>query len=259
MATSYGTSSLNKPSTIEEVIIYIKKRLGAPVVQINVADEQIEDRIMDALNFISEYNEDFTEKTYIPHLLTQDNIDSNSVPTANNVFEVTRVLSPTNIDKNIMTDITYAMRHNLNFNEFMRSAYVGQMTEYNLMMMKMQEITDTFIGVKSLRFNRYTGVINWNGKMNDFFKVGDYFVYECYVIIDPEEFGAILGDRKFLALATAYVKKSWGEILTKFSDVKMLGGVTLNASGILQQGNADVEKAEQDIISSSVPAMDYYG
>lgn len=260
MANNYGTlSNINTPSTVDDTVSYIRKRLGEPVVQVNVADEQIYDRILDAFQFFRDYNEDGLEKTYVSHIMTDDDVSNGWIPVSNNVFEITRVLPPTNIDKNIMTDITYNMRHSINFNEFMMSAYTGAFEEYSLMQMKIQEINDMFIGAKSIDYNRYVGKLYWRGKMQDNFKAGDHFVYECYAIVDPEIYGSIFGDRRFLALATAYVHRQWGQILTKFVDVPLLGGMKLDARSILQDGNAAVEKAEQDIITSSKPPMDFIG
>jgi len=260
MSTQFGTlSNIVFPDSTAEVVEYIKRRLGAPAIQINVSDEQIYERIGDALKFMVDYNEDFTEKGYVSQVLTQENLDNQWIPVANNVFEVTRVLPVTNIDKNIMTDITYNMRHSINFSEFMRSAYTGFISEYNLMQMKIQEINDLFMGNKSIQFNRYQDKLYWHGQWHDQFEVGDYMVYECFVIVDPGAYGRILGDRRFLSLATAYTKALWGEILTKFVEVPLFGGIKMNGNAILQQGNADIEKAEQDIISSSMPAMDFLG
>jgi hypothetical protein len=260
MSTSYGTSSsIFLPDSANNVISYIRERLGEPVVQVNVTDQQILSRISDALQFFRDYNEDGIEKTYISHMITQEDVDNQWVPTANNVYEIVRVLSPTNIDKNIMTDITYNMRHSINFNEFMMSAYTGAFTEYSLMQMKIQEINDMFMGAKSIRYNRFQNELHWQGLMRDQFSIGDYFVYEAYVIMDPEVYGRMLGDRRFLNLATAYVKRQWGEILTKFMDIPLFGGIKLNGNAILQQGNTEVEKAEQDIITSAQPALDFLG
>jgi hypothetical protein len=260
MSQSYGTlTDVVLPDTTIDTINYIKRRLGEPAIQVNVCDEAILDRIGDALQFYRDYNEDGVEKTYISHQVTQEDIDNQYFTVANNVFEVTRVLPPTNIDKNIMTDITYNMRHSINFNEFMMSAYTGAFEEYSLMMMKIQEINDMFVGAKTTDFNRFTHRLYWRQKLQDQFSVGDYFVYEAYVIVDPAIYGGVFTDRRFLSLATAYVKKEWGDILSKFADVPLLGGVKLNADKISLQADKEIEKAEQDIITSSKPAMDFIG
>jgi len=260
MSTQFGTASnIYFPDSTSEVVAYIKRRLGAPVIEINVADEQIYDRIGDALKFMVDYNEDFIEKGYVSHIVTDDDMVNKWFPVANTVFEVIRVLPVTNIDKNIMTDITYNMRHSINFSEFMRSAYTGFISEYQLMQMKIQEIGDLFMGNKSIQFNRYQDKLYWKGNIEDQFQVGDYIVYECYSIVDPGVYGRIFGDRRFLSLATAYTKALWGEILTKFVDVPLFGGIKMNGNAILQQGNADIQKAEQDIVDSGWKAMDFVG
>ncbi len=260
MSQPYGTlTGVELPDTVTNTVDYIKRRLGEPDVQVNVCDEAILDRIGDALQFYRDYNEDGLEKTYVAHVVTQEDLDNQFFTVANNIFEVVRVLPPTNVDKNIMTDITYNMRHSINFNEFMMSAYTGAFEEYSLMQMKIQEINDMFIGIKTTDFNRFTHRLYWRGKLQDQFLVGDYFVYEAYVIVDPALFGGILGDRRFLNLATAYVKKQWGGILNKFADIPLLGGIKLNASAISQEAKDEIKEAEEDIITSSRPAMDFIG
>lgn len=260
MSQPYGTSTnILLPDTSNNVITYIRERLGEPVIQVNVTDAQILSRIGDALQFFRDYNEDGMIKDYVAHKITQEDIDNQWVPTANNVCEVIRVLAPTNIDKNIMTDITYNMRHSINFNEFMMSAYTGAFEEYSLMQMKIQEINDMFMGAKSIRFNRFTNQLHWQGKMQDQFEVGDYFVYEAYVVTDPEVYGEIFTDRRFLNLATAYVQYTWGNILMKFVDVPLFGGIKLNGSFILQEAKEEIKKAEDDIRTSCMPALDYVG
>ena len=260
MSTSYGTlSNILLPSTANNVVDYIKRRLGEPAIQVNVSLEQIYDRIGDALQFYRDYNEDGIVKTYISHLITDVDIANQWVPVANNVFEVVRVLAPTNIDKNIMTDITYNMRHSINFSEFMMSAYMGTFSEYSLMQMKIQEINDMFMGAKSITFNRYINQLHWNGLFKDQFSVDDFFVYEAFVVVDTEIYGSIFGDRRFLNLATAYTKKQWAEILNKFENIPLFGGLKLNANRIYDESTREIEKAEQDIITSAQPAMDFLG
>lgn len=256
----YGTSTvLTLPDTANTVVTYIRKRLGEPAIQVNMSDDQIYDRITDALQFFRDYNEDGTDKQFIAYPLTQEDLDNGWVPVANNVIEVVRVLAPTNIDKNILTDITYNMRHAINFSEFMMSSYRGYISEYNLMQMKIQEINDLFMGAKTINFNRFKNKLLWQGKMHDNFSVGDYFVYEAYILTDPEEFGGIFSDRRFLNLAYSYTKKSWGEILNKFQDIPLFGGIKLNAAKIYDEAVKDIEKYEQDIITSGTPARDFVG
>lgn len=263
MAIGYNgfssNSAIQLPNSYSDVLSYIKKRLGEPVIKVNLSDEQIYDRIGDALQFFKEWNEDGTEKQYVTHYITEDDVNSRTVPVANNVVDVIRVFHPLNIDKNIMTDITYNIRHQLNFSEFMTSTYSGSFTEYNLLQMKIQEITDMFQPEKGIRFNRYTSVLHWDEDFQRVYDSGDFLVYEAYVLIDPEVYNNVLTDRKFLGLATAYTKRLWGEVLTLFTDTPLLGGLKLNGNAIFQSGSADCEKFEEMIRRESNPPGIFIG
>jgi len=254
-----SNGALQIPNQYTEVLTYIRKRLGEPVVKVNMSDEQIYDRLADALQFFKDWNEDGTTKEYISHIITQDDINNRSIQCSNNVVEVIQVFHPLQIDKNIMTDITYNIRHQLNFSEFMLSSYSGAFTEYNLLQMKISEITDMFQTEKAIRYNRYTNTLHWEEDFQRVYDSGMYMVYEAYVVVDPEIYGRILTDRKVLGLASAYAKKQWGEILSKFSDVPMLGGVKLNAPKILDEGIREVEKFEDIIRRESQPPGFFVG
>lgn len=257
----YGSSNsaITLPDTVNTCVNYIKRRLGEPAIQINLSNSHFYDRIADAFQFFRDYNEDGTEELFVAHEITEETISNGYIPVANNVFEVVRVMQPMQIDKNILTDITYNIRHQLNFSEFMWSAYTGAFTEYSLLMMKIQEITDMFQPAKAIRFNPYTRKLYWNEDMRKVMEVGMYVCYQAHVVVDPEEHGRIFSDRRFLNLATAYVKRNWGEVLSKFSNVPLFGGMKLDGQRIYQEAIADIEKAEQDIINSAKPARDMIG
>lgn len=257
----YGSSnsSIQLPDTSNNCVEYIKRKLGYPVIDINVSAEQIYDRIADAFQFFRDYNEDGTENVFVAHEITEEDIENKYIAVANNVFEVVRVLQPMQIDKNILTDITYNIRHQLNFSEFMWSAYTGTFTEYSLLMMKIQEITDMFQPSKAIRFNPYTRKLYWNEDFRRVYEDGMFMVYEAYAVVDPEQYGAIFGDRRFLALATAYVKKQWGENLSKFSNIPLFGGMKLDGQRIYNEALQESQKAEDDIVNSCRPIRDFIG
>lgn len=257
---SYGTSSLiGLPDSANTCIDYIRTRLGEPVIEVNVSNNQIYDRIADAFQFFRDYNEDGTEVVFVAHELTQEDLDNRYVNAANNVVEVIRVLQPMQIDKNILTDITYNIRHQLNFSEFMWSAYTGTFTEYSLLMMKIEEITAMFQPQKSIRFNPYNRKLYWNEDFQKVYETGMYMVYEAIAIIDPEEYGAIFSDRRFLNLATAYTKRQWGEHMSKFRDIPLFGGMKLDGQRIYDEAMREVEKCEKDIINSGAPPRHFIG
>lgn len=253
MPTSYGTlPQIQLPDTANSAVSYIRKRLGEPYIQVNVSDEQIYDRIADAFQYFRDYCEDGTEHVFVAHELTLEDIYNRYIPVGDDIFEIIRVLQPFQIDKNILTDITYNIRHSLNFSDFMMSVYSGDiLAQYDLTMTKIQELIDRFQPIKSIRYNRYGGKLYWNEDFERTYDDGTYMVFEAYAIIDPEVYGKIFSDRRFLALATAYVKKQWGEILQKFDVIPLFGGMKLNADKIYAQADREIEKAEQDIKDNS--------
>lgn len=260
MSITYGNTSLSMPSTPSEVGDYIKKRLGYPVNNIEVTDDQVNDRMTDALQFFRDYNDDGTEHVYLPYTLTQEDLDNNYLTTDGSVFEVIRVLSPNKIDKNILTDITYQLRHNFNFSDIFYSAYTGGSLEYyTLFKQKIEEIIDTFTPEPNVRFNRFTNTIHVEEQLSRRFSVGDILVFEAYVIIDPNEFGGVLSDRRFLNLATAYTKRQWAENLIKFQEITLFAGVKMNGAQMYQMADTEIQRAEDEIKTTARPAMDFIG
>lgn len=239
------------PSTANNVVDYIKRRLGDGVIEINVSDAQIYDRIMDALQYFRDYSEDGTERAYITYQLTQEDIDNNYILTADNVYEVTRVINPRSMDRNKFTSIDYNMMHLINFSDFMGSVYTGSFTELTLMKEKIEEIDQMFRTEKPIRFNQYSNKLHWEENFSDVFQVGDFFVYEAFVIVDPSEHGKMWSNRYFLDLATAYTKMQWGNNLKKFGAIPLFGGMTLNGQQIYNEAVDEAKAAKTEIENTS--------
>lgn len=258
----YSNSSIQLPTTYEEVLGYIKRKLGEPVLQTNLDDSQIYDRIGDALQFFRDWNDDGSTKEYIVHALTQEEIDNNSLLVANNVIEVTNVLKPISVDKNILTDITYHIRNQVVFSDFWRGGnlYLSEfLTSYTLLMTRLQEIEDNFHANPNIRFNRFTNKLHYDLRWSQYYNEGDLFVYEAYVLVDPEVYPRILSNRLFLGLASAYTKMQLGEVLNRHNNVAMLGGVVFQSDRILKEAENEIEKYEGLIRSEAKAALPITG
>lgn len=251
MPLYYGNTSIILPSSANNVVDYIKRRLGDGVIEINVSEAQILDRIMDALQFFRDYSEDGTERAYITAQLTQEDIDRNYIQTANNVFEVVRVINPRSMDRNKFTSIDYNMMHLINFSDFMGSVYTGSFTELTLMKQKIEEIDQMFRTEKPIRFNTYSGQLHWEENFTDVFHVGDFFVYEAFVVMDPGVYEKMWSNRYFLDLATAYTKMQWGSNLKKFGSIPLFGGMTLNGQSIYNEAVNEANEAKEEIKNTS--------
>jgi len=256
MSEPLGTTTLQLPSELVDVSNYVKKRIGSGINNLEITDEQIADRIMDAFQFFSVYNDNGIERVYQPHSLTQTDLENSSIPTANNVLEVIRVLMPNNIDKNYRTDITYNLRNTINFSDVFYSGYMGDaLNYYSLMKMKIEEIIDTFTPAPSIRFNRYTNTIHVDESLHTRFVIDDIVVYEAYIILDPGTYGNVFSDRMFLNLASAYTQKQWGLNLLKFEGIKLFSGNVVNGKYLYETALQDIEKYEEEIKTTATPSM----
>jgi hypothetical protein len=171
-----------KPRTRAEFKDYCLRRLGWPVIDINVDDDQLEDRIDDALSFWYDYHFDGTEKLYMKHQITQEDIDRRWIYCPDPVIFVTGILPFDDSSSSInMFDLRYQLRlHDLY--DFTSVSYVS----YEITMQHLQTLQLLFSGKPQFRFNRLQNKvfldIDWSRDVN----VGEYVIVECYRKMEPE-------------------------------------------------------------------------
>ena len=171
-----------KPTSREEFKQYCLRRLGHPVIQINVDDDQVDDRIDDALSFYSDYHYDGTEKIFMKHMITQEDIDRRWIYCPDAVNFVTGVIPFDQSNSSInMFDLRYQLRlHDLY--DFTSVSYVS----YEITMQHIRTLNLLFSGTPQFRFNRNQNRlfldIDWSGDLHP----GDYVVVECYRKLIPD-------------------------------------------------------------------------
>ena len=226
------------PTSREELKTYCKRKLGWPVIEVNVDDLQIEDRIDDALRFWQEYHFDGTEVVYESHAIVGDDITKKYVDlgtTLNkNIISIVRLLSSDAVTSN-MFSIKYQMTLN-DPGTFSTSDSAREMASYWMRMSQLSMTDDLLSGLTPIRFNRKTNklYIDWNwGAIS----VGDYIVLETYQKVDGTN-TEVWNDSFLKGYATALIKEQWGMNLSKFEGVQLPGGVTLNGRAILEDAKA---------------------
>ena len=171
-----------KPTTREEFKQYCLRRLGHPVIQINVDDDQVDDRIDDALSFYADYHYDGTEKIFMKHMITQADIDRRWIYCPDAVNFVTGVIPFDQSNSSInMFDLRYQLRlHDLY--DFTSVSYVS----YEITMQHIRTLNLLFSGTPQFRFNRHQNKlfldINWSSDLHP----GDYVIVECYRKLIPD-------------------------------------------------------------------------
>ena len=239
-------------STRAELKDYCLRRLGFPLIEINVSDEQIEDRISDALQFYVDYHYDAVSKVYYKHTITQTDIDNRYVTVPDSIIGVTRIFPINNLlSKSYMWDIRYQLILN-NLWDLSSTA----MLPYTIAMQHIRSLELLFNGEIPIRFQRHENKIwvdmGWGSTQAP---VGDVLVFECYQIINPENYPDVYNDRILKKLSTALIRRQWGENLMKFNGISMPGGVTLNGQAIYTEATREIEKLEAEFQSSyEVPA-----
>ena len=243
------------PTSRIEFAEYCLRRLGEPVIQVNVDPEQIQDRIDDALNFYRDYHHDGVEKLYLKHEITAANIASKSVPLTDAIIGVVAVFD---IGSSLNTNNLFNIRYQMSLNDLYDLTRTS-VIPYYLAMTHISFLESMFVGHPQIRFNRHTDTLHLDV---DWDKVteGNFVIVECYSYLDPETYNNVYKDRFLLEYATALIKKQWGENLKKFDGIAMPGNVTFNGQKIWDEANQEVIALENKMVTTfSLPAVDMLG
>ena len=257
------------PSTKATLKTYCLRALGYGVIDINVSDDQVDDRLDEALQYFAQYHYDGIERMYLKHLITSDDvtrarsdasttatdtIDSsitatwkegkNWIPVPNSVVSVVKVFPFTDTGGGSnMFDIRYQLRLNDLF-DFSSTSVI----QYELTMQNIDLLEHILVGETPIRFNQHQNRLyidmDWE---NDVTADADYIVIECYRKLDPTSYTDIYDDIYLKRYATALMIRRWGVNLSKFAGVTMLGGVTMNGETIFTQAQEELEKLEEQI------------
>jgi len=232
---------------------YCLRRLGFPVIELNLDDDQIEDRIDDALQYWQDYHFDGNQKLYYIKKITQNDINnkfidlSNVKDSSNNQLEiigVTRIFPVTDSAANVnMFDLRYQLRLNELY-DFTSASYVN----YTLTQQHLRSLELMFSGEVPIRFQRHMQklFIDWAWGASEA-PVGTTVIAECYANIDPTVYNKVWNDRWVKEYATALIKRTWGNNLKKFSGLQLPGGVTLNGNQIYDEAVTEIEKLEAEM------------
>ena len=235
--------SLNQPANKEELKEFCLRQLGYPVIQINVDDEQVNDAIELAFEYWNEFHFNGTERSYVKHQITQDDIDNRYVPVSDSLIGAVRVFP---VGGSALAMNMFDLRYQLRLNDLWDLSSTSY-TNYALTMQHLATLNMIFTGQQPIRFNRITNklYIDWDW-LNDI-QVGEYIIIEGIVITDPDTYHRVWNDRMLKKLATAYVKKQWGQNMSKFDKMQLPGGVTMRGVDIYNEAVGDIDKIEQNI------------
>jgi hypothetical protein len=224
---------------------YCLRSLGAPVIEINVDSDQVEDRIDDAFQFYREYHFDAVEKVYLKHEITANNISAQYVELSEAVVGVERIFPFMN--KSTGTNI-FDIKYQILIND-LYTLMSTDLIYYTAVRQELELINQLLVGQKPIRFNRHMNRLMIDMDWAADVVPGTYIIVECWRILDPDQFTNVYNDMFLKRYATAQIKKQWGNNLKKFAGVQLPGGVTLNGEIIYQEAIEEIRQIETEIQS----------
>lgn len=238
-----------QPQSREEFNEYILRKIGAPVIQINVAEEQVEDRVDEAVSFWRDYHYNGSQLVYLKHQLTEQDAENGWIPLPQNLLGISKVFDLTSsISAGTgMFNIQYQFVLN-NISDI--TGY--SMTNYYMTMQHLEFLKEVLVGRPLIRYNKHVNKLFIDVNKASL-TVGNFVIIEAYDIIDPDTYSDVWGDRWLQNYAAVLVREQWGLNLTKFTNMQLVGGVQFNGEQILSEARAERQAMEEDAIKSLQP------
>ena len=277
-----------QPSSRDGLIDYAKRQLGFPVLEINVADEQFSDLLDDAIQIYQERHYDGITRMYLKYKITQDDIDRGQARGGNSTLGITTTTTTSTVglsttfdleeNQNYIqippsviginqifktrSDTVYDGLFNIRYQLFLNDLYAFgsiDLLQYSMVQTKLEDITFLLNPNMRYRFNirqdRLYIDADW-AQIN----VGDYFVIDCFRILDPDDFTRVYNDPFLKRYFTALCKKQWGQNLIKFQGVQLPGGIQLNGRQIYDDGVRELDEIRSKMSSDyEMPPLDMIG
>ena len=277
-----------QPTSREGLIDYAKRQLGFPVLEINVADEQFQDLLDDAIQIYQERHYDGIARMYLKYKITQDDIDRGQARGGDSTLGITTTtttstvgLSTTfNIEENnnyiqmppsvigvnqifkVRSDTVYDGLFNIRYQLFLNDLYAFgsiDLLQYAMVQTKLEDITFLLNPDVRYRFNirqdRLYIDVDWAQINKD-----DFFVIDCFRILDPDDFTKVYNDQFLKRYFTALCKRQWGQNLIKFQGVQLPGGIQLNGRQIYDDGERELAEIRAKMASDyEMPPLDMIG
>ena len=279
-----------KPATRQGLIDYCLRKLGAPVLEINVDDDQIDDLVDDAIQFFNERHFDGVERMYLKYKLTQADIDRGQAKNTDGVGIVTTSATSTNIagygtttanwyetsnfiqvpdsvvgvekifkfDSSSISGGMFSIKYQLFLNDLYYFNSIA-LLQYAMTKSYLEDIDFLLTTDKQVRFNKRQDRlyldIDWGAE-----SVDNWLVLDCYRALDPTSFTQVYNDVFLKQYLTALIKRQWGQNLSKFKGVKLPGGIEMNGGEILQAAESELDSLRSRMTTEyELPPYDFIG
>tara|TARA_Y100000033_G_scaffold31119_1_gene29659 strand:+ start:610 stop:1455 length:846 start_codon:yes stop_codon:yes gene_type:complete len=279
-----------KPSTKQQLIDYALRKLGAPVLEINLDDDQIDDLVDDTIQLFNERAYDGIERMYLKYEITQDDIDRGKATGTSGVGIVTTTGTSTAISGYGTTSTNFYENSNflqipepvigvnkifkfdtssisggmfsIKYQLFLNDLYYFnsvELLQFAMTKTYLEDIDFLLTPDKQIRFNKNQNRlyldIEWESQT-----AGDFLIIDCFRALDPETFSDIYNDRFVKRYLVALMKRQWGQNLIKFRGVKLPGGLELNGREIYEDGERELQEIKSKMtLEYETPPLDFIG
>ena len=271
-----------KPTTRQELKDYALRQLGYPVLEINVADEQVDDALDDALQLFQERHFDGVERLYLKYKVTADDIargrargnseslgivtsttssgdfeeNSNYLVVPDAVIGVERVFV---FDSSHVSNNMFSYKYQMFLNDVAFNLGYDGLLSYAMTKTYIEDIDFLLSTNKQIRYNKRNNRlyldIDWGSTKED-----TYIIIDCQRIMDPANYAGVYNDSFLKKYFTSLVKRQWGQNLIKFQGVKLPGGVELNGRQIYEDAVYELQRIEDRMLSTyEIPPLDLIG
>lgn len=272
-------------STRAELKEYALRANGYPVLEVNIAEEQLEDRLNDALQFFSEYHFDGVEKVFLKYKLSEQDIANGYISfTADNRqsqtggvsgFEDSEAIQtstdpecPENVLlQNLIVSVTrifpftqqsvgmFDVRYQYALNDLYTFGTID-LVQYDMTQQYLQLLRQFLSPDKSIRFNRVANKLYLDSDKRQL-NAGMYLIIEAYRILDPRVYPEVYNDRLLKKYLVALVRWQWGVNLAKYNGIKLPGDVTLDGQTMMKDSWQQKEDIEKEIILKGELPVDF--
>tara|TARA_B100000900_G_scaffold43037_1_gene32032 strand:+ start:308 stop:1153 length:846 start_codon:yes stop_codon:yes gene_type:complete len=279
-----------KPNSRQELVDYCLRQLGAPVLEINVDDDQIDDLVDDAIQYFNERHFDGVERMYLKYKITQDDLDRGRAEGTSGVGIVTTTGTSTNIsgygtttssfyetsnfiqvpdsvigiekifkfDTSSISGGMFSIKYQLFLNDLYYFNSV-ELLQYTMTKRYLEDIDHLLTTDKQIRFNKRQNRlyldIDWEAQSTDTF-----LVIDCHRALDPSEFTKTFNDSFLKRYLTLLIKRQWGLNMMKFAGTRLPGGIELNGRQYYEDAERELADIKQRMmLEYELPPLDFIG
>lgn len=235
-----------RPNSRQSLTEYALRALGAPVLEINVDDDQIDDRLDEALQFYQEYHSDAVSRVFFKYQVTQTDIDNKYITVPESLLYVLRVLPLSSVG--FLGKDMFSAEYQMRMSDYQNGASGITLLDYEMTRQHMALVDLQMNGLsQQITFSRHMNRLSIEIDWSRYLQVGNFIIIEAYQLVDPDEYSDVYNDMFLKRYFIALIKRQYGTNLIKFANMQLPGGVTLDGQKMYDDAVQEIIKIEEEM------------